>query len=302
MTQFNRNMIKIILILIVISSCENTGGILLQEDMENNGSSFKFGNDKMTSELLSLAKAYSERDAEKLFAFYSNEFLTEKRKERSKMYLASMDSLYMKPYKIIPLTSNDGKIKEVIAWSKEERIYKNGSYEKLDLMEQFGLDDNGKVNLFNQWKKIDSVNFGMPYGGKFIGKGDSEFEGRPLVFSNRGEVDIIEKLVNDYNAMDLDSFLNSFADEFTFESYDGKSSTFKKGEIKNLFKQYKSVEWKPISIVPLKIYNTDAASGVFVYSTEKRVLKNGKKWNKDLMELYYFDLDMKISSMVQFAR
>ena len=88
----------------------------------------------------------------------------------------------MIPYKVIPLVSEDGKIESVIAWSKEERIYKNGSYEKFDLMEVFGLDETGKVNLFKQWKAIDTVNFGMPYGGKFIGVGENEYSGRPLVF------------------------------------------------------------------------------------------------------------------------
>ena len=33
-----------------------------------------------------------------------------------------------------------------------------------------------------------------------------------------------------------------------------------------LFNDYKSVNWVPYAIVPLKIYNTDAASGVQVMS------------------------------------
>ena len=52
----------------------------------------------------------------------------------------------------------------------------------------------------------------------------------------------------------------------------------------------------------LKISNTDAASGAMVLSTETRVFKNGKKWKKELMELIYFDLEGKISGMLQFAR
>lgn len=281
------------------NSCQNSGGIILED---SNGSSFQFGQDKMTNDILGLAEAYSERNPEKLFTFYSDSFLTERRKEWSSKYLNSLDSLYMKPYKIIPLKSNDGKFKEVIAWSKEERKYKNGSYEKLDLFEQFVLDDSGKVNGFRQWKAIDSVNFGMPYGGKFFGKKDNEYSGRPLVFSNRGEVAVLEKLVADYNSMNTDAFKEAFADEFTFENYQGKSIKFKKNDIEDFFKSFESVNWEPISIVPLKIQNTDAASGVIVYSTETRVLKNGKKWEKELMEMYYFDLDMKITSMIQFAR
>ena len=37
-------------------------------------------------------------------------------------------------------------------------------------MEQFVLDDKGKVRSFKQWKAIDSANFGKSYGGKFFGK------------------------------------------------------------------------------------------------------------------------------------
>ena len=213
----------ILLLIITIYSCKNSGGILIED-----GSSYKFGDDKMSSNLISLAEAYSDRDTEKLFTFYSDSFLTERRKEWSKKYLESLDSLSMIPYKVIPLVSEDGKNREVIAWSKEERIYKNGSYEKFDLMEVFGLDETGKVNLFKQWKAIDTVNFGMPYGGKFIGVGENEYSGRPLVFSNRGEVEIIEELAVAYNAMDVESFSEYFAEEVEFKSYDGKTYNYKK--------------------------------------------------------------------------
>ena len=283
--------------LVTIYSCQDNGGMLVKD-----GSSYKFGNDGMSSNLISLAEAYSARDPEKLFTFYSDSFLTDKRKEWSKKYLSSLDSLSMVPYKVVPLISENGKHREVIAWSKEERIYKNGSYEKLDLMEVFGLDESGKVNSFKQWKAIDSVNFGMPYGGKFIGVGDNENSGRPLVFSNRGEVEMIEGLAEAYNAMDVKSFTEYFAEEVEFKSYDGKTYNYKKSDLTQAFKPYKSIDWKLLSIVPLKISNTDAASGAMVLSTETRVFKNGKKWKKELMELIYFDLEGKISGMLQFAR
>lgn len=292
-----QNLHVILLFIITIYSCKNSGGILIED-----GSSYKFGDDKMSSNLISLAEAYSDRDTEKLFTFYSDSFLTERRKEWSKKYLESLDSLSMIPYKVIPLVSEDGKNREVIAWSKEERKYKNGSYEKFDLMEIFGLDETGKVNLFKQWKAIDTVNFGMPYGGKFIGVGENEYSGRPLVFSNRGEVEIIEELAVAYNAMDVESFSEYFAEEVEFKSYDGKTYNYKKSDLSQAFKPYKSIDWKLISIVPLKIFNTDAASGAMVLSTESRVFKNGKKWKKELMELIYFDLEGKISAMLQFAR
>lgn len=298
MKQFKRqHSLILFLSLVILYSCQDRGGMLVKD-----GSSYKFGNDGMSSNLISLAEAYSARDPEKLFTFYSDSFLTEKRKEWSKKYLGSLDSLSMVPYKVVPLISENGKYREVIAWSKEERIYKNGSYEKLDLMEVFGLDESGKVNSFKQWKAIDTVNFGMPYGGKFIGVGDNENSGRPLVFSNRGEVEMIEGLAKAYNAMDVESFKEYFAEEVEFKSYDGKTYNYKKSDLTQAFKPYKSIDWKLLSIVPLKISNTDAASGAMVLSTETRVFKNGKIWKKELMELIYFDLEGKISGMLQFAR
>ena len=298
MKQFKRqHSLILFLSLVTLYSCQDRGGMLVKD-----GSSYKFGNDGMSSNLISLAEAYSARDPEKLFTFYSDSFLTEKRKEWSKKYLGSLDSLSMVPYKVVPLISENGEYREVIAWSKEERIYKNGSYEKLDLMEVFGLDESGKVNSFKQWKAIDSVNFGMPYGGKFIGLGDNENSGRPLVFSNRGEVEMIEGLAKAYNAMDVESFKEYFAEEVEFKSYDGKTYNYKKSDLTQAFKPYKSIDWKLLSIVPLKISNTDAASGAMVLSTETRVFKNGKIWKKELMELIYFDLEGKISGMLQFAR
>ena len=60
----------------------------------------------------------------------------------------------------------------------------------------------------------------------------------------------------------------------------------KKSDLGNLFKPYKSVDWSPIAMVPIKIRNTDAASGVIVYSSEKRVFKNGRKWKRILWRFF----------------
>ena len=213
-----------------------------------------------------------------------------------------MESLSMVPYKIIPLHIKDGDFKQVLAWSKEERIFKNGAYQKLDLMEQFVLDNAGKVKRFKQWVAIDSANYGFPYGGKFFGRKESEYTGRPFVFSNRNETKIIEQMVESYNKMDTEGMKMAFADEFVFNDYRGQKATYKKSDLANFFKPFRSVNWKLNAIIPIKIANTDAASGVIVRGTESRVFKNGRKWEKDLMEIYYFDLEGKISSMEQFAK
>ena len=251
--------------------------------------------------LQKLAGAYSEKNADELSKYYSEEYMNDKRKENYSKWLNSMESITMKPYKIIPL-QNGGNFRQVMAWSKEERVHKNGSYEKLDLMESFVLDNDGKVKSFKQWKAIDSVNFGMSYGGKFFGNEKNENTGKPFVFSNRNETQIIESFVENYNNMDTEGMKEAMAEEFTLNDYRGQKTNYKKSDLDEFFKPLKSVNWKLNAIIPIKIRNTDAASGVIVRGTESRVFKNGRKWDKELMEIFYFNLEGKISSMEQFAK
>jgi hypothetical protein len=284
-----------------VYSCKNDGGIWLGEG-ESSGKSYVFGDNKDIDNIQGLAKAYSEQDTETLFEYYNKEVFNEKWQNWTSGYLESMESISMVPYKIIPLHVKNGDFKQVLAWSKEERVYKNGSYEMLDLMEQFVIDDAGKVKDFKQWKAIDSVNFGMSYGGKYFGREKGEYSGRSFMFSNRNETDLIEKLVDSYNKMDTEVMKTVFADEFTLNDFKGNKSTMKQDDFKNFFSPYKKVDWNVISIIPIKIRGTDAASGVIVYGTESRVMQNGEKWNKDLMEIVYFNLEGKISSVEQFAK
>ena len=109
-------------------------------------------------------------------------------------------------------------------------------------------------------------------------------------------------MVESYNKMDTEGMKVAFADEFVFNDYRGQKATYKKSDLANFFKPFRSVNWKLNAIIPIKIANTDAASGVIVRGTESRVFKNGRKWKKELMEIYYFDLEGKISSMEQFAK
>ena len=284
-----------------IVSCNNSGGVWLGEG-DSNGKAYMFGSQSEIESIMGLAKAYSDKNSEELFKYYSEDFWNDKQRENFSKGMESMESITMIPYKVIPLHVKDGDFKQVLAWSKEERVNKNGSYEKLDLMEQFVLDNNGKVKDFKQWKAIDSVNFGMSYGGKFFGNEKNENTGKPFVFSNRNETQIIENFVENYNNMDTEGMKEAMAEEFTLNDYRGQKTNYKKSDLDEFFKPLKSVNWKLNAIIPIKIRNTDAASGVIVRGTESRVFKNGRKWDKELMEIFYFNLEGKISSMEQFAK
>ena len=282
-------------------NCNNSGGAYLGEG-ENNGKSFSIGDAAATKTVLAIAEAYSNQDAKQLSTYYDAAFLGENGEATTDAWLTSMNSITMKPYKILPLSMNGSEGQQVLAWSKEERDYKNGSYERLDLMELFFLNKEGKVAGFKQWKAIDSTNFGRSYGGKFFGKKAGEYTGRPFQFSNRNETEMLETMVDHYNNMDIEAVSSYFADQVTINGYDGKQMKLSNKQLAGLFDNYKSVTWTPYSIVPIKIANTDAASGVMMFSNERRVLKSGRIWEKELMETFYFDLDGKISSVTQFSR
>lgn len=292
---------QLLILSILTISCNSSGGKYLGND-DNNGKTYRIGDDAMSEKLIMLAEAYSNQDADELLKHYDATFLGKNGAESTRQWLESMDSISMKPYVVIPVKLEGDQDTKVLTWSKEERHYKNGSYQKLDLMEFFNFNKDGKVDQFKQWKSIDSSNFGKSYGGKFIGEGDHEYKGRPLVFSDRNEVEIIENMIKAYNEMDPVKFAEPFADVAILNDYEGKAMEMTKEDMADLFKDYKSVNWNPYAIIPLKISNTDAASGVQVMSKETRVFKNGKVWEKELFEIFYFDLEGKITSMTQYAR
>ena len=109
-------------------------------------------------------------------------------------------------------------------------------------------------------------------------------------------------MVDYYNKLDITAVRAFFADEVTINDYQGNVTKLSNKELAGMFNNFKSVNWTPYSIIPIKIANTDAASGVMMFSNERRVFKSGKIWEKELMEMFYFDLDGKISSLTQFAR
>ena len=293
-------LILLSVVLLSVFSCKNKGGMSLEENA-NTGNVYSFGDPAFTKNIIDIAAAYTSQDTDKLLSYYDDSFNSEADKAGTKKWLESMNSISMKPYKIIPL-SMKGEDHQVLAWSKEERDYKNGSYEKLDLMELFVLNKEGKVKGFKQWKSIDSVNFGMATGGKFFGKKPGENSGRPFMFSNRNETKMLETMIGHYNKMEINEVSSFFAEQITINDYEGNLIKMSNKELSAMFSDYRSVKWTPYSMIPIKIANTDAASGVMVFSNERRVLKSGKIWEKELMEMIYFDLDGKISSIDQFAK
>ena len=278
-----------------------SAGVFLGEG-ENNGKSFVIGSDASVATVQKIAQDYSAKDAAALMSNYTTEF-AERASEWSTEWLGSMETISMDPYMIIPVKMKDSENTMVLAWSTEDRNFKDGSIENLNLMEIFTVDKDNKVMAFGQWSnRLKSSNFGLNYGGKFIGDGESEWSGRPLVFSNRGEVEAIEKLVADYNNKDASGCSEAFAEGAKFLDSDGNTMVLSQEVFQSLMDSFVELSWKIYSIVPLKIQNTDTESGVTVFSREKRVLADGTVWEKELVEWFYFNKDGKISRVTQYER
>ncbi|MAJ52294.1 MAG: hypothetical protein CMB82_11890 [Flammeovirgaceae bacterium] len=299
---------KSILMIIIIFSSQllsaqkiKKAGIYLGAD-SNKGKPYVFGQQEAVNSVMNVARNYTLKDVDGMIENYSRAFGAQVIEDNRK-WLNAMEQISMVPYRIIPVKIEDSNETLVLTWSVEDRKWKNGSKQTLDLMEIFKMNQNNKIIGFSQWARIDPKSqFGISSGGKFYGKKPNEDTGKSLVFSNRGEIEVLEKLFKDYNNMDGVACSQAFADQATMNGYDGTQSTLSKEDWYEMFDSYQSVEWKPYSIAPLKISDTDPISGATVFSKEKRIYKDGSVWEKELVEIFYFDLEGKIFNVVQYTR
>lgn len=270
---------------------------------DNQGKPIQLGSDKNMNTVLEATKAYNAVNHDAEVALWSDEFIKSSG-ENHKKSMATLKSVTNKPMAMLPIKIQGSSGEIVMVQSTEERVFKNGSKQNLNLFELFYFDKAGKISNLQQYVNIPAINeFGKTSGGKYISsKPGSESDGSSLQFSNRGEVAAIENFAKAYNAMDVKGVAAIMADEMTIEGIDGTKSKLTKDMIPSMFADYKSLEWKPGLILPFKITNTDPVSGIMVYSSEKRVLKNGTVWEKDLIELFRFNLAGKIDGLTQFSR
>jgi hypothetical protein len=281
-------------------SAQTVGKIFQGQD---NGKGFQLGSEKSAKIILESVKAYNSNNSEAEAVFYSDE-MQKSGGDYNRKWHKAMKSLNNVPMAILPLKIQGSNEEIVMLQSTEERVFNNGSKQKVNLFELFKLNKEGKIIDFNQYVNIPPDNeFGKTSGGKYIAnKPNVEVDGRPFQFSNRGEVASIEKFVKAYNAMDAKSAAEEMANEVKIEDFDGKVSILTKEMLPAMFAAYKSLDWKPYMILPFKLKDTDPVSGAMVYATEKRVLKDGTVWEKNLVEFFRFNLDGKIDSVEQFSR
>ena len=280
---------------------ESSGKFMPGEDNELNGNAYVLADDKYMDLVQASTDAYNAKDWNAMKALY-NDMFVEWGDENMTKYFDEMESVDMNISAMVPIHLKGDDKKMVLTWSTENRKWKNGSKERVRLFEIYNINDEGELMGWNQWtNKVSNPDFtdhGLASGGKFIGKDeDNEYSGRPFVFSNRGEIEVIEQFIEAANNLDAEGFMKFFTDPFTFNDQELSMK-----DVEQLFASRESQEWKPWAMLPIKISNTDPASGVIVYSTAEVVGKNGNSWKAEVSETYFFDLDGKISAISQFSR
>lgn len=264
------------------------------------GKGFQFGSEKNSQTLLDFIKAYNAKDGEKELSFYTPE-LQQKRAENTKKWNAYMKTVSNVPLAIMPIKVAGSNEEIVMLQSEETRVANNGSKEKLNLFELFQFNKEGKISNFQQYSSIPKSNeYGQTAGGKFFST--DENNGRAFQFSNRGEVEMIEKFNKAYNAMDIPATMEFFAEKIKITDFEGNKIVLEKKDMPAIFASYKSLDWKITAILPFKIAYTDPASAIMVISTEKRVSKDGTVWDRSIVEYFYFNNAGKISSIDQYSR
>lgn len=266
----------------------------------NEGKGFQLGSEKSSQVVLDATKAYNSNDSQKELSYYSEE-MQKKTGDFNKKWHAYAKKLNDVPLSIFPMKVAGSTDEIVFMRSKEERETTDGSKQTMNLFEIFTIDNEGKIKNFAQYSSIPATNeFGKTSGGKIYTK--DENNGRAFQFSNRGEVEAMEKFNKAYNAMDVATVLTFFAEKVKITDFDGNKLVLDKKDLSQMMEGYTSLDWKIWGILPFKIAETDPVSGIMVTSSEKRVLKDGTVWEKSLVEFFQFDLNGKISSIDQYSR
>lgn len=269
---------------------------------ESKGKKVQLGSDKTVDLVLANIKAYNLNDGSDINMYVADSkpgslqsLITEWHK--------NMKTLNEVPLAIFPVKVEGGKNESVVVIANEDRVYKNGSTQKLGVVEFFEVTQEGKIASFNQYTQVPTTNeFGQATGGKIFAKDNPKIDGASFQFSNRGEVASMEKFMKAYNAMDVATCASLLADKVKIHDFDGNVIIMTKDMLPGMFAEFKSLDWQPLSMLPVKITDTDPSSGIIVNALEKRVLKDGTVWEKELLETFLFNRKGQISEITQFYR
>ena len=147
----------------------SAGNVFIKSEMfPVTGKSFTIGSQKSVDKVLESFKAYNSKDFEK---YISLSVLTDQEKAFQKNWFNSITKVEEKPFFVFPLRLEGTKEEVVFTIAEEDREYKNGSKQKLFVVELNKVNEEGKLTDFWQFKSIPANSeFGKTSGGKFLGR------------------------------------------------------------------------------------------------------------------------------------
>ena len=266
------------------------------EENPDYGKAYVLESDDYVEKALALTDAYSNLDKETFISLIH---------ERMLPFADQMDdqeSYSWKPWAMVPLRRVDDDGAFVVSWSYDESVQDNGSKSATHYIDVLRFNDEDGGKLSGMWSTyrpdVENSEYGLPEGGKFIGLNpENEYSGRAFVFSNRGEVETMEKFLESANNMDTEAAFEFLTDPFQYNGSDVSHDDFRE-----IMANRESQDWKPWAMIPIKIKDTDPESGLIVHSRAKIVNKDGTVYEFDAAETYFFNLEGKISGVNQFTR
>jgi hypothetical protein len=266
------------------------------EENPDYGKAYVLESDDYVEKALALTDAYSNLDKETFTSLIH---------ERMLPFADQMDdqeSYSWKPWAMVPLRRVDDDGAFVVSWSYDESVQDNGSKSATHYIDVLRFNDEDGGKLSGMWSTyrpdVENSEYGLPEGGKFIGLNpENEYSGRAFVFSNRGEVETMEKFLESANNMDTEAAFEFLTDPFQYNGSDVSHDDFRE-----IMANRESQDWKPWAMIPIKIKDTDPESGLIVHSRAKIVNKDGTVYEFDAAETYFFNLEGKISGVNQFTR
>ena len=255
------------------------------EENPDYGKAYVLESDDYVEKALALTDAYSNLDKETFTSLIH---------ERMLPFADQMDdqeSYSWKPWAMVPLRRVDDDGAFVVSWSYDESVQDNGSKSATHYIDVLRFNDEDEGKLSGMWSTyrpdVENSEYGLPEGGKFIGLNpENEYSGRAFVFSNRGEVETMEKFLELANNMDTEAAFELLTDPFQYNGSDVSHDDFRE-----IMANRESQDWKPWAMIPIKIKDTDPESGLIVHSRAKIVNKDGTVYEFDTAETYFFNLE-----------
>jgi hypothetical protein len=251
--------------------------------------------DKYTKKLMTIIEAYNNKDAKKYAQFNSVDGRKDVENDLKNQFENNIETVLITPYRIEPTKVEGEDVTRVEVWSNKKISYYNGSKENYWTVDVYIFNSEDLIDgYYSHTFRPGGNEYGLNFGGKFIAEGNAN-NGSPFVFSNKGEVDFIEKFAEAYNSMDVEALSSldrvSEVDINTPENEQLKLNFNDKEFWKSFFKGKESINWNIWAIIPIKIANTDPASGATVYSTHTTIFEDGQEIKEERVQLFFFDVD-----------